>query len=114
MLWQARAGASGAKRRMLRTVVGGNRRDIGLSGVALVSLAEAREKALAMCKHARAGGDPLADRRRERRVVPTFEEATDTVHAEHAAGWKKGKHAAQGKNTQAEYAFPVLGRRRSA
>lgn len=103
---------SGAKRWLLRTIVRGKRRDIGLGGVALVSLAEAREKALAMRKLARAGGDPLAERRRERRVVPTFEEAADTVHAEHAASWKNGKHAAQWKNTLVEYAFPVLGRMR--
>lgn len=103
---------SGAKRWLLRTVVRGKRRDIGLGGLATVSLAEAREAALAMRKLARAGGDPLAERRRERRAVPTFEEAADIVHAEHAPGWKSPKHAAQWKNTLREYAFPVLGRMR--
>src|SRR5919112_1232268 len=50
---------SGAKRWLLRTVVQGKRRDIGLGGLALVPLSEAREKALTYRKQARAGGDPL-------------------------------------------------------
>ncbi|TDI81077.1 MAG: DUF4102 domain-containing protein, partial [Betaproteobacteria bacterium] len=37
---------SGAKRWVLRTVVMGKRRDIGLGGLSLVSLAEAREEAM--------------------------------------------------------------------
>ena len=42
----------------------GWRRELGLGGVSLVSLAEAREKALANRKLAREGGDPLAEKRR--------------------------------------------------
>jgi len=38
---------------MLRTVVQGRRRDIGLGGLSVVSLAEAREEAAAMRKVAR-------------------------------------------------------------
>ena len=64
---------SGAKRWVLRTVVHGRRRDIGLGGLQLVSLAEAREKAMLYRKIARDGGDPLAEKRRAQRVVPTFE-----------------------------------------
>ena len=41
---------SGAKRWVLRTMVQGVRRDIGLGGVTLVSLAEARDKAATMRK----------------------------------------------------------------
>src|SRR5437868_927217 len=62
---------SGAKRWVLRTVVHGRRRDIGLGGIRLVSLADAREKATAYRKIAREGGDPLAERRRSQVVVPT-------------------------------------------
>src|SRR3954447_9733577 len=49
---------SGAKRWLLRTVIRGKRRDMGLGGLSIVSLAEAREKALAYRKLAR-GGRPL-------------------------------------------------------
>ncbi|CAH1694890.1 hypothetical protein CHELA1G11_21703 [Hyphomicrobiales bacterium] len=56
---------SGARRWVLRVVVQGRRRDIGLGGASLVTLAEAREKALTYRKIARAGGDPLADGRQQ-------------------------------------------------
>jgi Arm DNA-binding domain len=83
---------SGAKRWTLRTVVQGRRRDIGLGGLGLVSLSEAREKALALRKMAREGRDPLAERRRATRVIPIFAAAAEQVHAEHKASWNNGKH----------------------
>ena len=100
---------SGAKRWLLRTVVQGRRRDIGLGGLALVSLAEAREKALGFRKVAREGGDPLAERRRVQVNVPTFAQAVDTVHEEHKATWRNSKHAAQWITTLRTYACPHLG-----
>lgn len=87
--------ARGSKSWLLRTVVQGRRRDIGLGSVALVSLAEARDEALRQRRIARVGGDPLAERRRARRVVPTFEEAARAVHAAHASGFKSAKHRQQ-------------------
>ncbi len=101
--------ASGAKRWLLRTVVQGKRRDIGLGGLSLTSLAEARDKALALRKLAREGGDPLVERRRARRPVPTFAEAAEQVHAEHRAAWTNGKHVEQWITTLRRYANPVLG-----
>ena len=85
----------GSKSWLLRTIVRGKRRDIGLGSVSLVSLAEAREEALRLRKIARAGGDPLAERLRERRHVPSFEEAAKEVHASHAASFKNQKHRKQ-------------------
>ncbi|MGT2444766.1 tyrosine-type recombinase/integrase [Ensifer adhaerens] len=100
---------SGAKRWMLRTLVNGKRTDIGLGGVSLVSLAEAREKALEYRKLARAGGDPLASKREARRVVPSFKVAAETVHEEHKAAWKNDKHKDQWINTLNRYAVPLIG-----
>ncbi|RVG23657.1 tyrosine-type recombinase/integrase [Sinorhizobium meliloti] len=100
---------SGAKRWMLRILVNGKRTDIGLGGVSLVSLAEARETALEYRKLARAGGDPLAAKREARRVVPSFKVAVETVHEEHKAAWKNPKHVAQWINTLNQYAVPVIG-----
>ncbi len=102
---------SGAKRWVLRTVVRGKRCDIGLGGVALVSLAEAREQASALRKIARIGGDPLAERRAARIVVPTFEQAARQVHAERLKTWKNSKHQAQWINTLSHYVFADLGGR---
>jgi integrase len=85
---------------------------MGLGGLSLVTLAEAREKALTYRKLAREGGDPFAERRKTRAVVPTFAEAAEKVHAEHKASWKNPKHAAQWLTTLKTYAIPVIGERR--
>ena len=66
---------SEAKRWVLRIVVQGTRRDIGLGGTHSVTLAEAREEAVRLRKIAKQGGDPLAERKKEKRIVLTFEEA---------------------------------------
>ena len=103
---------SGAKRWLLRTMVQGRRRDIGLGGASLVTLAEAREKALDYRKLARDGGDPLAERRKAQATVPTFAEAAEWVHDEHKASWQNPKHAAQWITTLHTYANPHFGTRR--
>ena len=69
--------------------------DLGLGSVTLVSLAEAREQATRLRKIARSGGDPLDERRRERRHVPSFETAARQVHASHAAAFRNEKHRKQ-------------------
>jgi integrase len=102
--------SSGAKRWVLRVVVQRRRRDLGLGGVQLISLAEAREKAFALRKVARAEADPVAEKARA--LTPTFAEAARTAHREHILDWKNEKHAAQWLNTLVEYAFPVIGSRR--
>ena len=103
---------SGAKRWELRTVVRGKRCDIGLGGLKLVSLAEAREEARKCRAIARNEGDPLADKRRARTVVPTFRQAAEAVHKEHAKAWKNAKHGDQWINTLKAYAYPAFGDRR--
>ena len=100
--------ASGAKRWMLRTVVHGKRRDIGLGSVLTVSLADAREQAIQLRKTARTGGDPLASRKLEKKV-PTFEQAARHVHQEHGPTWKNIKHGAQWLASLETYAFPIIG-----
>ncbi|MEO5805043.1 Arm DNA-binding domain-containing protein [Devosia sp.] len=103
---------SGAKRWLLRTVIQGKRRDMGLCGTSTVSLAEPRELATSYRKLARAGGDPVAEPRKSTAPVPTSKEAAELVHAEHKEGWKNGKHQQQWINTFEQYAFPVIGDRR--
>lgn len=109
-------GKTGTKKWILRTVVkdttkesGVRRTDIGLGGLSLVSLKEAREEAARMRKVARAGEDPLEERRKARTTVPTFEEAANQVHEDHSKTWKNEKHAAQWINTLKKYAFPYFG-----
>ncbi len=102
---------SGARRWVLRTVVHGRRRDIGLGGAKLVGLAEARDLAVQYRKLARDGGDPLSLRRQTRQVVPTFEAAARAVHADNRPTWRNAKHADQWINTLVEYVFPLIGTR---
>jgi hypothetical protein len=102
---------NGAKRWLLRTIVYGRRRDLGLGSLRLVTLAEAREKACHYRKIAREGGDPIAAKRKAQTAVPTFAEAAQRVHAEHSKAWRS-KHEAQWINTLSQYAFPVIGARR--
>jgi hypothetical protein len=98
----------GSRKWVQRLTIHGKRRDLGLGSARLVSLAEARDEAFRLRKIARAGGDPLAQRRKERQVqiVPTFEEAARQVHTERAKTFRNEKHAAQWISSLDTYAFP--------
>ena len=101
---------TGSKQWVQRLVVKGRRRDMGLGGYPLVSLAEAREAAFTNRKLARAGGDPLTLQRRP--DIPTFEAAAEAVIALHAENWKdSGRTAALWQSSLRRYAFPRLGHR---
>jgi integrase len=100
---------SGSKRWMLRTVIQGRRRELGLGGLNTVSLAEAREEATKLHKIARAGGDPIAERRKAREIVPSFEAVAREVHKQHAETFRNPKHAAQWISTLQTYAFSLFG-----
>ena len=93
----------------LRIQIAGKRRDIGLGPIELVSLAEARDAAAEMRKQARAGLDPLLERKKAQRQVPTFKDATLRVFEEHKLSWKNGKHQTQWLKTLETYAFPEIG-----
>ena len=80
---------SGARSWVQRLLVRGRRRELGLGSVALVSLAEAREQARANRRLARAGGDPLADKRRTQ-DMPTFAAAAIRVVEQKQGGWRHG------------------------
>jgi integrase len=124
--------ASGAKSWMLRVQVEGVRRDVGLGSVDVdgagrdafgahnplddiplmlrksLSLAEAREKAAALRKLAKSGADPVTERDRERRKIPTFAEALTDAHTALAKGWAD-RTAKAFKASLEEHANPKLG-----
>ena len=93
-----------------RLVVRGRRRELGLGAAGLVSLAEAREVALANRKLARSGGDPLAEKRRAV-GVPTFAEAARRVIEQKRGGWRGKYHAHNWLRSLERYAFPRIGKR---
>jgi integrase len=82
---------------------------MGLGGVSVVSLAEAREEARRLRKMARAGGDPRAERRKERTRIPTFAAAAREFHHEHSKSFRNPKHKAQWLRVLTEYVFPHIG-----
>jgi hypothetical protein len=86
---------NGARRWVLRTVVRGRRRDIGNGGFSYTTLAEVRETARRLRKIARSGGDPIAERDKEKRRSITFEEAARKVHAEHIVPVARNEKAAK-------------------
>ncbi len=102
-----RIAPSGAKHWIQRITVDGRRHDLGLGGFPLVSLAEAREHAFENRRKVRAGGNPLAEKRRAN--VPTFRQATALTCEALRPRWGNEKHASDWTSSMERYAFPVLG-----
>lgn len=108
-----RVEANGARFWVQRITIHGKRCELGLGSPPTVSLAEARDIAFSNRKMARAGGDPLRAKK-EATAVLTFEEAARKVHALHKPTWRNEKHAAQFLSTLETYAFPRIGRLKTA
>lgn len=109
--------AAGARTWVLRIMVGGKRRDMGLGGFPTVPLAQAREKAREARTAVERGIDPIAERAAARSALEasrgasvTFEEAARKFIAAKSGEWKNAKHAQQWTNTLETYAFPVAGK----
>ncbi|MEP4247742.1 tyrosine-type recombinase/integrase [Tateyamaria sp.] len=106
---------SGARRWIVRVVVKGQknkkgaplRTDFGLGGADVVTLNQARERALEYRRMAKQGLNPRFNARQE---VPTFEEVAQQVHIDRMPTWKNAKHGQQWINTLRDYAFPKIGR----
>lgn len=91
-----------------RVTIHGKRREIGLGGFPVVSLAEAREVALENKRIAYKGGDPLAERRKARETL-TFEKAVERYLSAKLDEFRNEKHRKQWRSTLDTYAKPKLG-----
>jgi len=107
---------SGARTWLLRIMVAGKRRDMGLGGYPAVTLAQAREKAREAREKVKQGIDPIEEGRAARSALAatraaalTFEQCARKYIEAHKTGWKNAKHAGQWVNTLEQYAFPTLG-----
>ena len=106
---------SGARRWIVRVTVKGQknrkgaplRTDFGLGGADIVTLNQARERALEYRRMAKTGLNPRFNAQRE---IPTFEEISRQVHIDRMPTWKNAKHGQQWLNTLRDYAFPKIGR----
>lgn len=106
-----RIAPGGSKQWILRVRINGERRDIGLGSLKVLTLAEARAKTVEHRREIARGVDPIAEKKKVVDTVPTFRDAAHRLHAEHKASWKNGKHQNQWINTLETYAFPLLGDR---
>ena len=92
-----------------RIVINRKRVDLGLGPCSLVSLAEARAKAVTNRKLARAGGDPLALRRKP--DTPTFRQGLDAVLDVMRPTWKNPKSEPQWRSSLETHAARLMDRR---
>lgn len=122
---------TGGRSWLLRVQVDGKRRDIGLGTVdtssrsagkaeeppivipilhrKILTLAEAREKAAILRVAAKSGLDPVAERDRERRSIPKFNEAAKAAHLALKDGWS-AKGAQTFISSLENHAFDKIGR----
>lgn len=107
--------ASGARRWIVRVTVKGQRNrkggplrtDFGLGGADVVTLNQARERALEYRRMAKSGLNPRYNANRD---IPTFEEISRQVHIDRLPTWKSTKHSQIWLNNLRNYAFPKIGR----
>lgn len=106
---------SGAKSWIFRySAPGGKRREMGLGPVSLLSLAEAREKALELRKGVVMQGlDPIEAKKAKAAIAVlngmTFERCALDYIAGMSGQWSNSKSEAQWTTSLTSYAFPVIG-----
>jgi integrase len=108
---------SGARSWLLRALMGGKRRDMGLGGFPDVTLAQAREKAREARNRVERGIDPIEERRQARSALAasraaakTFDDCVDDFMKARESEWRNPKHRQQWKNTLDTYAGPFMGK----
>lgn len=107
---------TGARSWVLRALVGGKRRHMGLGGFPDVPMAQAREKARAAREAISQGVDPIQQRRSAASQLranalkeKTFQQAAEAFIDAHGEAWKSDKHRSQWASTLETYAYPVIG-----
>ncbi len=93
-----------------RLGIDGELTNVGLGPYPLVTLKEARDKALENRRAVEQGSDPREQRAAAR--VPTFAQAVEAVIKIHAETWKNGGRSEDNwRKSLSEYAMPRLGRK---
>lgn len=116
---QVTKGANNVIRRswIYRYADDGRERHMGLGSLADISLAAARQQALAARALRLSGKDPIEARQADRAAIAkanataiTFDDAAAAYIGAHRAGWKNPKHPKQWEASLARYASPVIGK----
>lgn len=110
-------GPTGGKSWLFRFTLNGKPDNMGLGPVHTVTLAEARQAALAARKLVLQGINPRSDReaRLQGQILSsakatTFAQCAESYIEMHRSGWKNPKHIAQWTSTIETYANPTLGK----
>jgi integrase len=113
---QLQVADSGATSWILRTTIGGRRRDLGLGGFPDFTLEQARASARQVREQVRAGIDPVAARRASQDALRaaeakrvTFDQAAVRCWRARSQEFKSAKHARQWLNSLTTDASPKLG-----
>jgi len=108
---------TGARTWILRIMIAGKRRDMGLGGFPAVTLAQARDAARKARAKVKEGIDPIEEARANRSALLataaaslSFEDCADRYINAQKAAWKNAKSEQQWRNTLATYAYPVMGK----
>ena len=97
----------GSKSWVQRVTIDGHRRDIGLGGWPVVSLAKARQRAFANRVAIADGLDPLAEKRKTR--TPTFRHAAEQTFEANKPRWRNPKVESNWMQQLERHAFARLG-----
>lgn len=107
---------AGAKGWVLRVMVNGKRRRMGLGGWPAVSLEQARDRAREALAVIEEGRDPIAERQARRREAAneqmrrlTFEQAARKCHEARLLRFRNAKHGQDWISSLERYAFPLIG-----
>lgn len=112
---------SGAKAWLLRYMLNGKRRDMGLGTFPTVSLKEARAKAEAARRMASEKHDPIVARREQREAIATaraaeeekrartFRDVAEALIKAQSPGWTSTKTLASWRLTLDKHGYPALG-----
>lgn len=107
---------AGTKSWVLRYMLAGKGREMGLGSAEIVSLEQARKKRDEQRNLLLERIDPIEARKLERAQnalalaqAKTFEDCAKAYIEAHRADWKNVKHASQWENTLKTYAYPTLG-----
>jgi len=102
---------------LLRFMLNGRSREMGLGSTELVSLAEARAKAIGARKLLLDGIDPITEREAAMAALAakagamTFQQVGTRYIAAHEASWSNPKHRAQWSSTLVTYVYSTFGKR---
>ena len=105
---------TGRKSWVFRYTKSGKRRDLGLGPYPVITLSEARERALELRRTILQGTDPLTARQQEKdgrqtQASITFADFAEEFITLNEPQWQNVKHIAQWRYSLREFAYPVIG-----